>query len=246
MEENMKTENKTVIKCLKCSKPYPDAMNQCPYCNTPKFVFDKNKKYVKCNKCSTDLTVSTVRCPYCGSLQGRSLTNYISISVILLVVVGYFVMSTMRDTHTGPLNFSNSENLDISRTLITNNVTGCGFVRWALNPGTTSEYTVNCSMDGENWTTYIVYPKINAVTVTGKKIHEVSNEASKEPATTEPTKYLTESEKAAPAVERVPLPNQDVTTIPVIDKKGDCLKKCMKLPVDESNACNDKCYQLYK
>jgi len=234
-----------MVKCLKCSKPYPDSVSQCPYCNAPEFVIDKNKKYVKCNKCSADLTVSTVKCPYCGSLQGRSLTNYISISVILLVVVGYFVMSALRDTHTGPLHFSNIENSDISRTLVTNNITGCGFLRWALNPGESSEYTVKCSMDGENWTTYIVYPKVNSVTITGKTTHEVISDPPKEAISIEPTKSQTE-EKPLPVVERVPLPTVPPGTVTFIDKKGNCYDACMKLPVDESNVCKEKCYQLYK
>jgi hypothetical protein len=131
--------------------------------------------------------------------------------------------------------FTNATNQEITRTLMVKNIQGCGFLKWAPTPGTTSEFTVKCSRDGENWFTYLVWPKINEVT--GPTKHELVKE---------PTNYLTDAEKAGPKVERVPLPNQDTATIPHIDKLGDCLAPCSKLPPDESEACKSKCYSLYK
>jgi len=134
-----------------------------------------------------------------------------------------------------PSLFTNKTNPEITRTLMIKNIQGCGFLKWAPNPGKSNEYTVKCSTDGENWFTYLVWPKINEVS--GPTKHEVVKE---------PASYLTDAEKAQPKVERAPLPNQDISTIPYIDKLGDCLAPCSKLPPDESDACKNKCYSLYK
>jgi hypothetical protein len=47
------------------------------------------------------------------------------------------------------------------------------------------------------------------------------------------------------STERTPLPIQ-TDTIPYIDKLGDCMKNCQKLPNDKSESCKEKCESSYK
>jgi hypothetical protein len=58
---------------------------------------------------------------------------------------------------------TNTAELDITRALVANGITGCGDMEYNLNPGQTSEYTVRCSRDSKNWKIYTVWPNINKV-----------------------------------------------------------------------------------
>lgn len=63
--------------------------------------------------------------------------------------------------------WSESINIDITRTLVANHITGCGYLQW--QPGSSNhEYIVKCSRDNQNWTTYQVWTAINAVNIYGK------------------------------------------------------------------------------
>ncbi len=54
-------------------------------------------------------------------------------------------------------------NVDISRTLVKNNVGGCGQYMFRASAFDRDEYMVHCSRDGSTWTAYIVWPSINKV-----------------------------------------------------------------------------------
>lgn len=52
---------------------------------------------------------------------------------------------------------------DIVRTLVSNNVRGCGEFHYKINFRSTGEYLVYCTRDGRKWTAYVVWPNIDRV-----------------------------------------------------------------------------------
>ena len=51
----------------------------------------------------------------------------------------------------------------ISQALIKGQVRGCGEYKYKENARHRSEFLVRCTLDGKNWTAYLVWPKINKI-----------------------------------------------------------------------------------
>ena len=89
----------------------------------------------------------------------------IKIALIIIIVLCFW-----RACSTSPppaqITESPTAQRDIARILVANNIKGCGDMNYSLNSGTSGEYTVNCSPDSKNWTTYLVW--INTGTIIKK------------------------------------------------------------------------------
>lgn len=53
--------------------------------------------------------------------------------------------------------------LDISKVLVKNKVSGCGEYRYKESSKNSNEYLLQCSRDGKNWRTMVVWVGINKV-----------------------------------------------------------------------------------
>ena len=60
-----------------------------------------------------------------------------------------------------------SENFDIKmeRTLVKNKIHGCATYRFMPCLEHNNEYLFQCSQDGENWKSYLIWPQIEKITV---------------------------------------------------------------------------------
>lgn len=54
-------------------------------------------------------------------------------------------------------------NIQIARTLVKNNVKGCGEIKYKESTKTRSKYLVHCSSDGKYWKSYLVWPSLGEV-----------------------------------------------------------------------------------
>lgn len=54
-------------------------------------------------------------------------------------------------------------NIDITKSLVKNNVTGCGEFHYKQSKSQPSEYYVKCTSDGYNWTYYLVWTQTKKV-----------------------------------------------------------------------------------
>jgi hypothetical protein len=54
-------------------------------------------------------------------------------------------------------------NLEITKALVAKDITGCGEYKYKASLEQSREYVVYCTVDGENWTAYLVWTGINDV-----------------------------------------------------------------------------------
>lgn len=71
-----------------------------------------------------------------------------------------------------PGRWQSDPRLDIVRTLIAQDIRGCGEFHWKSHYRDISDYLVYCTRDGKNWTAYIVWP--DAMRVSGPSIPDGS------------------------------------------------------------------------
>lgn len=67
----------------------------------------------------------------------------------------------LADDYLGPWRSNAPSN--IIRTLISNNVRGCGEFQYKPSDRNSGEYLVYCTPDGRNWAAYIVWPNIDRI-----------------------------------------------------------------------------------
>lgn len=119
-----------------------------------------------CPYCKMEIHKEAKICPYCRKRQ--KISNKTTIIVLGGVFILLIAMCNSKP-YTPPKinqNWNESTNVDISRVLVSNNITGCSFLKWQQTGN--YEYIVQCSKDNQNWTTYQVWTAINAVNLYGR------------------------------------------------------------------------------
>ena len=92
---------------------------------------------------------------------------------ILLILIGFAFIyistfdskaKTISETYTGEwVSATNSEVQKITKTLIKNNISGCGEYYVKESKENNNEYLVACSSDVKNWNLYIVWSEIGEI-----------------------------------------------------------------------------------
>ena len=170
----------------------------------------KKQATKKCPSCAMQIPAKAHKCPYCRkTIKTSPVALAVAGGILLLMFIGMCSTSNNQSSPPSEASYSDSINIEISRALVAKEIRTCGEYKWALNPGTNSEYTVKCSPDGKTWYTYLVWPKIQEVTFVSKQEPPPEIEQPKPEQPSEPP----------PPAERVPLP---ITTdkIPYIDKES--------------------------
>lgn len=96
------------------------------------------------------------------TIKNREITTNV-FRMIGLVILLYLISQSCTPTKTTKNEIATNPEIEISKVLASNGITGCGEFNYSLNSGQNSEYTVTCTWDGQNWKTYTVWTKINRV-----------------------------------------------------------------------------------
>jgi len=77
----------------------------------------------------------------------------------ILLLLSIFISSGCIDAKEDKFEekWSDSSNIQISRTLVKNNIRGCGEFKYKKNLNYNNEYLVRCTRDGKNWRAYTIY-----------------------------------------------------------------------------------------
>ena len=145
---------------------------------------------IHCKECGQSLSDTAPNCPHCGApaaaanppdleAAARQEMRSALFALPIIIVVAYFVWdffaSDSSDTEQpAAKELSISENYpgswqtdirgDITKTLSTGNVRGCGVYVYKQSVNSSSEFLVYCSPDGaKDWTAYQVWPNINEI-----------------------------------------------------------------------------------
>jgi len=81
----------------------------------------------------------------------------------IIIALVFFTACSNSSSNSSSQPTSENIQLEISRALVANNITGCGEMEWYPVPDQRHEYKVKCSSDGKNWRVYRVWSKINKV-----------------------------------------------------------------------------------
>ena len=91
--------------------------------------------------------------------------------LFVLLIAAFIYISTfgnnkkaINETYIGEwVSANNSEAQKITKTLIKNNISGCGEYYVKESTENNNEYLVACSSDGKNWNLYIVWSEIEEI-----------------------------------------------------------------------------------
>ena len=128
---------------------------------------------INCPECNKEISNSANKCPNCGYKISKKKGCFTYIIALVVVIVVIYIISliggsegssVIDDKKTYSLSWREpvgSEELDISRIMIKNNIKGCG--AYYVKEVTNSEFVVACTSDGKSYTYYVVYTKINKI-----------------------------------------------------------------------------------
>ena len=132
---------------------------------------------IDCPECHHQVSDSAASCPNCGHPVAEPAVKTVVrpnkpegtksvLKFILIAIVALILFKACSDSGTGTKADTTAPvdvQYEIAKVIASNKMSGCGEFTWTANPGQSSEYTVKCSSDGTNWTTYTVWTKVDKI-----------------------------------------------------------------------------------
>ena len=87
--------------------------------------------------------------------------NYLFIIVLGAIYLHPVQAQSMKERYPAP--WQEEFNIEISKTLVSHNVRGCGEYKYRESSRNRGEYLVRCTNDGKNWHTYVVWIYANKI-----------------------------------------------------------------------------------
>lgn len=127
-----------------------------------------------CPECKKQISDQAKTCPDCGfpiKIQTTEFkhpsTAFRMIKWVFIALFLVFLFKACTSTPTSKQNTpaATTDNIqyEIAKAFADEKMSGCGEFTWTANPGQNHEYTVRCSSDGLNWTTYTVWTKTGRI-----------------------------------------------------------------------------------
>jgi hypothetical protein len=155
-----------LIKCHECRKSVSTEATACPHCGAPAKAPDP----AQVAPAPASKLLAEVR----SKAEKERQERYNRRLIIVAAVVGATFLAVRYATRSAPEPSESTErygaltsafNVEITRALVTADVSGCGQYRWQPVLNRRGEYRVYCTGDGERHTSYRVLPGSGRVTL---------------------------------------------------------------------------------
>lgn len=129
----------------------------------------------QCRECKGQVSSGAKVCPHCGArdpaMSHGAKLGSIVIGLLLFALAWWWLSSdeptepeaelTFSQTYPGP--WREDMHANISRTLASKSIRGCGQYKYRESVKSSNEFLVYCTREGTNWVSYLVWPSANAV-----------------------------------------------------------------------------------